>query len=1209
LRVALMASTALLASAVAAQAQQVWTGTTSTDWFDANNWNPNTVPANGDQPTINTVTPRAPVIDGAAAPAAGSLTQIFIGENGTGTLTIQNGGSLTTVNGFIGDNAGSNGTVTVDGTGGASSWTSTDASNGTIVGFNGTGAFNVLAGGTVNTVNTILGFGAGSSGTVTVDGTGGSSIWKQTGAAPLSALFVGYGGTGSFTVQNGGQVQAVDTYVGHLAGSTGTATVTGAGSSWTGNSFFIGNSGTGTFNVSDGATLTANNDTFLGYSAGSLGTLNVDGAGSKFSLMNNKSLFVGGSGLSGTPSGTGIVNVTNGGTLDMNGSVTYLGVSGGTGTINFDASTWNPGSAVAVGFSGTGIVNIANGSNVTLNGQILFGDCACATGTVTMTGGSQFSSIANLDVVIGVGGTGVFNVLDGSTAGFLSNVVLGRDSGSSGTLNVQGGSSFTTNTNDLTVGFNGTGAVNISGLGSTLTTNGLFIGDDHGTGTVTITDGGVATINGPIGLGDNHADATGTVTVSGIGSQFNSTDNTSGDIAIGVDGTGVFNVLNGATASFATDVFLGFDNGSGTVNVQSGANFTTTASLIVGFNGTGIVNVSGAGSQLNVGGGIYVGEDGNGTVSVTNGATANIADTAFLGDCFCSLGTVTVSGAGSSWTSAGTEIGNFGTGQFNVLNGATANLGDIFVGVVGSDGTLKIDATSQVNGTSYTQGSAGTFNVGISPTGNGKLTITGGDIDLTNGGAGSGALVVNAKTTLAKTYTIMTTDGTITYLPTGFSSVNVVGNANNLQVLYNVPCGASCSAVELTVDTFSLANLLPGGVTGNPKHVADALDKAIASGLTIPDPFFNVFALTGANLIDALSQLSGEPAAGATQSNIQLMNSFLSLLLNPYGGAPSSNPGAIGFARDFGAGAKQISPEAAAAYAAVTPKDKRPDSFAARWGVWGQAYGGTNKIDGDAATVSHDSTARTYGLATGFDYRVSGDTMIGFALAGAGESWGLSDGLGGGRGDALQLGVYGSKQYGAAYLSGALAYAVHNITTDRTVTVAGSDHLTANFTAQSVGGRIETGYRFDTPYAGVTPYAAVQVQDFFTPSYSENAVSGSNAFALSYDSRSSVATRTELGAWFDKMMALERGNALSLRLRAAWANDHETNQGIGASFQTLPDASFTVNGAAPATNLALMTAGAELRLANNVSVGAKFDGELAGNSQTYSGTGTVRYVW
>ena len=45
------------------------------------------------------------------------------------------------------------------------------------------------------------------------------------------------------------------------------------------------------------------------------------------------------------------------------------------------------------------------------------------------------------------------------------------------------------------------------------------------------------------------------------------------------------------------------------------------------------------------------------------------------------------------------------------------------------------------------------------------------------------------------------------------------------------------------------------------------------------------------------------------------------------------------------------------------------------------------------------------------------------------------------------------------------------------------------------------------------------------------------------------------------------------------------------------------------TNLALLTAGAEYRIANGVSVGGRFDTELASNSQTYAGTGTVRYVW
>jgi uncharacterized protein with beta-barrel porin domain len=52
-----------------------------------------------------------------------------------------------------------------------------------------------------------------------------------------------------------------------------------------------------------------------------------------------------------------------------------------------------------------------------------------------------------------------------------------------------------------------------------------------------------------------------------------------------------------------------------------------------------------------------------------------------------------------------------------------------------------------------------------------------------------------------------------------------------------------------------------------------------------------------------------------------------------------------------------------------------------------------------------------------------------------------------------------------------------------------------------------------------------------------------------------------------------------------------------------------VNGAAAAKNSALASAGAELRLANGVSLLAKFDDEFASHSSTCAGTRTVRYVW
>ena len=81
------------------------------------------------------------------------------------------------------------------------------------------------------------------------------------------------------------------------------------------------------------------------------------------------------------------------------------------------------------------------------------------------------------------------------------------------------------------------------------------------------------------------------------------------------------------------------------------------------------------------------------------------------------------------------------------------------------------------------------------------------------------------------------------------------------------------------------------------------------------------------------------------------------------------------------------------------------------------------------------------------------------------------------------------------------------------------------------------------------------------------------------------------------------------RARVAWAHDWISDPSLIPAFQALPGASFIVNGATPAKNSALASAGAELRLVNGVSLLGKFDGEFAAHSHTYGGTGTVRYVW
>jgi outer membrane autotransporter protein len=218
----------------------------------------------------------------------------------------------------------------------------------------------------------------------------------------------------------------------------------------------------------------------------------------------------------------------------------------------------------------------------------------------------------------------------------------------------------------------------------------------------------------------------------------------------------------------------------------------------------------------------------------------------------------------------------------------------------------------------------------------------------------------------------------------------------------------------------------------------------------------------------------------------------------------------------------------------------------------------------------------------------------------------LAQGIGGGKSDAFQAGVYGTARSGPAYLAAALAFTNHWMSTDR-FAFAG-DHLTASINAQSFGGRLEGGYRFATYYGGLTPYAAIQSQMFHTPGYIETDLT-SGGFALGFNSRNATNTRSELGGRFDHLLLLNPEAALTLRTRVAWAHDSVSDPALTAGFQTLPGTSFVVNGATPAKNSALTSAGAELRLANGVALLAKFDGEFASHSSTYAGTGTVRYTW
>jgi uncharacterized protein with beta-barrel porin domain len=244
----------------------------------------------------------------------------------------------------------------------------------------------------------------------------------------------------------------------------------------------------------------------------------------------------------------------------------------------------------------------------------------------------------------------------------------------------------------------------------------------------------------------------------------------------------------------------------------------------------------------------------------------------------------------------------------------------------------------------------------------------------------------------------------------------------------------------------------------------------------------------------------------------------------------------------------------------------------------------------------------------GADYKVSPDTLLGFAVAGGGTSFTLANGLGSGSSDLFQAGAFGRHNFGPAYISAALGYGWHDVTTNRTVALAGVDQLQGRFKAETFSARFEGGYRFATPMVGITPYAAAQVISFNLPAYAEQVLAGGSLFALNYAAQTTTATRTELGLRSDKSFAMQDA-VLTLRGRAAWAHDYNPDRAVTATFQALPGASFVVNGARPDPDAALVSAGAEMKWLNGFSLAATFEGEFSNVTRSYAGKGVVRYAW
>jgi len=852
-------------------------------------------------------------------------------------------------------------------------------------------------------------------------------------------------------------------------------------------------------------------------------------------------------------------------------------VSVSSGSITVDSWTFNAG-AQAYTFTGgavtfntaTGLVdNSANDVTIRNNIGGIGTVTNAGTGTLTLTGALSYLGLTSAtggSIILG-DATGAATLPGNATLNG-GNLAVANGSLGSGTININGGSA-------LFVGFT-------AGLNATA-------------GTATINNGGSVTFQNSATAGGARINNTGLVDFANTATAANAT--------IITTGTGLLQFRNSATAGNAT-----ISMGSGTSLSFGGNASGGAARLIIDAGGQLDISQTNAGigtGSIEGAGAIFLGAN-----SLTVGG--NNLSTAFSGvvqDGGVGLGT------GGSLTKVGS--GTLTLSGINTYTGATLVNG----GTLTVDGSIATSSSVTVNSGGILGGSgtvaATTINNGgaLAPgTGVGTLTVNGNLVfatgskynveaaattsDLTNvtGSANLAGGTVNATSlgaTLGRRYTI-------------FNATGGLGGTTFAGLVWPNFTGAlsyDANNAYLTLTAMSLG--AGASLNNNQRNTAGAISTFFNRGGTLPAGFTALFGQTGSQLGSSLSQLSGEAGASVQQSvfaNADLfMSSMFDCALKPAANTMEQNA-ALGYAPR-----RNVSSAAQEAYAAVTPRD-RAAILDRRWSVWTTGYGGNMRISGDAAAGSHDTTSRVYGVAAGATYGASSDMTLGFALGGAGSTFDLDGGLGSGRVDTFNAGLYGRYAMGHQYVAAALAYAWHDASTDRTLMVAGTDTLHASFHPQSLTARLETGRRYAFGGFGVIPYAGLQSTAFFMPSYGETATSGSSLFALNYASKTASATRAEWGARWDKAVVV-RGGVLTFKARTAWAHDWNTDRAATATFQTLPGTTFTVYGAAPSANAALLSLGAQMAWSRGWSVAANFDGEFSAHSRGYGGKGSISYAW
>ncbi len=742
-----------------------------------------------------------------------------------------------------------------------------------------------------------------------------------------------------------------------------------------------------------------------------------------------------------------------------------------------------------------------------------------------------------------------------------TNVYVGNSA--DGTMEVNSGTTITSNYSYIANDAGVTGVVTVTGSGSTWTHDRLRIGNE-GIGTLDILSGG--NVTSELGILGDDSTGIGTVTVTGSGSTW-----TNDYLTIGDYGIGTLNILNGGNVT--------------SDGVDMGANTT----------GVGTVTVDGAGSQwiTDTSGWnwLYVGAYGNGTLTISNGGVV-ISATSVIGD-YTGSGTATVTGSGSQWTNSSELVVGFngGTGMLNISNG-----GEVIApnAEISSTGMLSGDSRLTLN-----SGNGILTNHGIIAPGNsiGTLTVDGDvvfengstfEVEIDNAGNSdkldvSGDVTINGGSTLTinsngetitdnKQYTLIEADGSITGT---FDTVDTALVTWDTGVTGSMSYPGSTALLVVgtpSVTPFDDLSLLQ---TDNQRACGQAVEQISDDGGNLGGITAELQGIVGDdNLRYAYDQLSGQTRPSIAPIADAGVSSFASTVL---GRMHNPQTGVLG-----------------------TSSQYYPDSKHYFWitgfGLYGERDGkdGVNGSDYDIG-----------GLATGLDHQVTENFRVGITLGWSDTDVDYDDTRDNSSIESFYSGLYANYKYLNGYIDGIFIYADLDSETDRYVDFVGEKNE-GDFDGYEVLASVEAARNYYFRDILVQPLLGFELSYQHQDSYTETGGSS----ALRYDNQSFESYKGSLGVKASKYFYNNDQQSLWGQLQAKWTHEFgDASTDIEVSFASTPSYRFSIKDAKRDRDSAILNTGLKYAPNKSTVLFVDYDAHLNSDTVAHVLSGGIRLAF